>query len=80
MAVSDHLKNVRPTTNIIIETFPNGNIIRSTMKGELDLPMLPNISRQAHIFPNIKHSLFLIESLCDDGCTVTFKIKDVTVV
>ena len=54
MAVSDHLKNVRPTTNIIIETFTNGNIIISTMEGELDLPMIPDISTQAHIFPNTK--------------------------
>ena len=80
MAVSAHLNNVRPTTNIINETFPNGNIIISTMEGELDLPMLPNIARQAHIFPNIKHSLVLIGSLCDAGCTVTFKIKYFTVV
>ena len=49
------------------------------MEGELDLPMLPNISRQAHILPNLKHSLVSIGALFDAGCTVTFKIKYVTV-
>ena len=42
--------------------------------------MLPNIARQAHISPNIKHSLFSIGALCDSGRTVTFKTKYVTVV
>ena len=80
MAVSAHLNNAQPKTKIINEKCPTGHIIRSTMEGELDFPMLPNIARQAHISPNIKHSLVSIGSLCDAGCTVTFKIKYVTVV
>ena len=64
MAGSAHLKNVRPTTNIINTKFPNGQIIRPTTEGELDLSMLPNIVRQAHILPNIKHSLVSIGALC----------------
>ena len=34
MAVSAHVNNMWPTTNIINENFPNGQKIISTMKGE----------------------------------------------
>ena len=50
------------------------------MEGELDLHILLNISRQAHIFLNIKYSIVSIGALCDSGYTVKFKIKYVTVV
>ena len=65
MEVSSHLNNVHPTTNIINVECNNGQIIISTMEGELDLPMIPSTARQAHIFPNIKHSLVYIEAICD---------------
>ena len=42
--------------------------------------MFPSTTRQAHILPNIKHSLVYIGALCYAGYTVTFRIKDVTVV
>ena len=79
MVVSAHLNNVQPTTDIINTKFPNGQIIRSTMEGGLYLPMLPSIEIQAHIFPNIKHSLVSIGTLCDAGFIVAFRIKYVTV-
>ena len=79
-AVSSHLNNMQPKTNIINAKFPNEKIIRSTMERGLGLPMLPNIARQAHAFPNIKKSLVSIGASCDASFTVTFKIKDVTVV
>ena len=50
------------------------------MEAELDLPILPRTAIKAHIFPNIKHSLVSIGSLHDAGCTVTFRIKSVTVI
>ena len=50
------------------------------MERELDSPMLPNTSRHAHIFPNIRHSLVSIGALYDAGCTVTFKLKEVNVI
>ena len=65
MAVSDHMKNVQPTTKTMNEKIPNGKIIKYTMEGYLDLSMLPDIARQAHIFPNINHSLVSIGDLCD---------------
>ena len=42
--------------------------------------MLPSTSIQAHVSPNINNSLVSIGALCDVECTVTFKIKGVTVV
>ena len=36
MALSAQLNNVKPTTKITNAEFPNGQIIRSTMEGELD--------------------------------------------
>ena len=76
MELSAHINNVRLTINIINAKFPNGKIFRST---ELYLPMLPSTTRQAHIFPNIKHSPVAIGALCDELCIVTFIIKGVTV-
>ena len=80
MSVSAHLNNLLPKTKIINSKFPNGQIIRSTMECELDLPMLQNIAIQAHILPSIKNVLLSIGKLCYVGFTVTFNIKDVTVV
>ena len=80
MELFSHLNNVQPITKIINAKFPNGYMIVSTMGGELDLPMLPNASRQAHILPNMKHSLVSIGALYDTNYTVTFKIKYVTIV
>ena len=80
MAVYDHLNNALSTKNTINAKFPNGQIIRSTMEGELYLPMLQNTAGQAHISPKMKHSLVSIGALHYTSCTVKFKIKDVTVV
>ena len=80
MAVSSHLNNLCPTEKNINEKSPNGKIIRYKIEDQLNLPMLTDLARQAHIFPNIKHSLISIKELYDAGCTVTFKIKDVTAV
>ena len=63
---SPNQKNVKCT---------NGQIIKYTLEGYLDLPMITDISRKSHTFTNIKHSLVSIGSLCDAECTVTFKIK-----
>ena len=54
-------------------------MIKSTTEGELDLPMLPKIARQAYIFPKIKHYIVFIGSLCNSRFIVTFKINYVIV-
>ena len=80
MAVSAHLKNVRHKKHIINETFPNGQITVSRIEGELYITMLPSNGRQAHILPNIEHSLVSVGAIFDAGCAVKFRINDVTVV
>ena len=80
MAVSANLNNVCATTKSVQEKFPNRQIIKSTLEGILDPPMLTNIAIQAHIFPNIRHSLVSILSLFDAVCTVIFKTKNCIVV
>ena len=42
--------------------------------------MLSSTDTQAHILPNIKHSLVSIKALCGEGCMITFRIKYVTVI
>ena len=42
------------------------------MEDELNLPILPNIPRQAHIQPSIKHALVYIGSLFDAVYVVIF--------
>ena len=59
------LNNVKPKRTNYQWKYPNEKIIISTIEGELDFPMLPNIERQAHILPNIKNSLVSIGALCD---------------
>ena len=75
MAVSSHINNVQPTTNIINKKCTNVHIIRSTTEGELHLPMLPSSERQTHILLNIKHSLVSIGELCNTGSIFTFRVK-----
>ena len=71
---------MRTETKNINTKFTNGQIIKFKTEGELDSLMLPNTARRAHILPNIKHSLVSIGALCDASYTVTFKIKEVTVI
>ena len=59
---------------------PNVQIIKVTVESDLDVLLLPAIAQHDHIFPNINHSLVSIGSLCDSGCTVTFKTKDFIVI
>ena len=54
MAVSTHLKNVRPTKNIINEKYPNGQIIRSTMEGEIGLTYVIKYSKTGTHFTKYK--------------------------
>ena len=73
MTVDAVLLNVRSITKPIGEKFPNGQIIKSTMQGELNLLMLLETARKAHVFPSLNQSLVSIGALCDAGCNVIFK-------
>ena len=58
-------ENVPPATKNINAKFPNEKIIKSTVEGDFDLPILPEIAQQPYIFSNINHSLVYIGALCD---------------
>jgi hypothetical protein len=46
----------------------------------LQLPHVPSVATEAHIFPSITdHSLVSIGQLCDSGCLATFDAATVTV-
>ena len=47
----------RKTANPIRVTVANGERVRSTHDGALDIPGLPPSARYAHVIPGIRHSL-----------------------
>ena len=59
---------------------PNGQIFKSTMEGDLEVPMLSDIAKQALISHKLNHLLVSIGALCYSGFIVIFKIKHVIVV
>jgi hypothetical protein len=65
--------NIQPTQNPIVARLPNGDQVRSTHTGTLDLPALPSAARLAHIIPGlVSHSLISVVTLCKAGCDVLF--------
>jgi hypothetical protein len=65
--------NKRLTHNPIHIRNPNGAIMTSTHKGELDFLMLQPNACHAHIVPALQNcSLLSIGQLCDSGYTVVF--------
>ena len=62
----------RRTANPITVTVANGERVRSTHDGALDVPGLPPSARYAHVIPGIRHSLLSIVRLCNAGCEVIF--------
>jgi hypothetical protein len=72
MCLDAPVTNKQLATNPITVLQPDGDAMVSTHTGELDLPELPQATRQCHIFPEIKHSLILIVKLYEAGCKVKF--------
>ena len=65
--------NIKPATKPIAITLPNGKIIKSTHKCNLDIPWLPEHMTEAHIVPGLAHaSLISTGKFCDAGCKVMF--------
>jgi hypothetical protein len=57
----------------IVAGLPNGDKVRSTHTGTLDLPGLPSAARLAHIIPGFaSHSLISVVTICNTGCDVLF--------
>jgi hypothetical protein len=68
--------NIIPATVPLIARLPNGDKVQSTHTCTLDLPVLPVGTRAAHIIPGLaSHSLLSVVTMCNAGCTVTFKKK-----
>jgi len=68
-----HVTNIQPTQKPILACLPNGDKVRSTHTGTLDLPGLPSAARLAHIIPGLaSHSLISVVTLCNAGCDVLF--------
>jgi hypothetical protein len=70
----------KSTTTPLAVRLPNGDTITSTHTALLNMPVLPQAARQAHILPGLaQHSLLSVEKMCDSGCSVTFTASNVTV-
>jgi hypothetical protein len=78
--ISSNLLGIKPTTNGIAVSLPDGAHIKSTHTGTLPVPGLPVSACRAHIFPYLKsHSLLSIGQLCDHGCKAVFTHTGVTI-
>ena len=72
LIVGTPLLHKQETANPVTVTVANGQSVRSTHEGALDVPGLPKQARYAHVIPGIKHSLLSIVRLCNHGCEVNF--------
>jgi len=73
LTTSAHVTNIQPTQNPIVARLPNGDQVRSTHTGTLDLPGLPAAARLAHIIPGLaSHSHISVVTLCNARCDVLF--------
>ena len=68
-----------PVTNIKVArhplkiNLPDGDCLTSTHTCTLDIPWIPNDTKEAHIIPRLAHaSLISIIILCNTGCKVTY--------
>ena len=53
---------------------PNGNTVRSSHVGELDLPLIPSGGRVAHVVPGLaSHSFVSTVKLCNARCQVDMR-------
>ena len=58
-------------------TLPNGDIVSSSHIAELNLLLLPQAARTAHVVPGLaSHSLVSVVKLCNAGCEVD--VRDIS--
>ena len=58
---------------------PDGSCIQSSHEDWIQLPPLPPSALHADVFPKLQQSLISVSQLCDAGCTVIFKARQVTI-
>lgn len=69
-----------PEKDPISVTLTDGNEVRLTHKCILDLPGLPEKTREGHVVPGLtSRSLISVVTLCNTGCKVTFTKVNVKV-
>ena len=67
------VKNMVKAAYPLSINLPQGEVIKSTHEGVLDIPWLPAAARKAHIVPDLVHSsLVSIRELCNAGCKVHY--------
>ena len=67
------ITNIRIARHPLKINLPDGDCLTSTHTCTLDIPWLPNESKEAHIVPGLAHaSLISIKILCDSGCKFTY--------
>ncbi len=76
---STALRNVRPFTDVIPVSLPNGDELHAQNQGNLPIPHLTADATQTRILDGLNTSLVSVGQLCDDGCVATFK-KDSVIV
>lgn len=74
------LKHVVPLgTKGVTVTLPDGNKIKSTHQGMLNIDSLSEKAKVVHLFPEIHTSLLSIGQLCDADCKVNFDKNNVNI-
>jgi hypothetical protein len=66
--------------NALTVRLPNGATMESTHTAALNIPELNKAASIAHVLPGMaNHSLLSVGKLCNEGYTVTFRNKSVTI-
>ena len=74
------LSEKQETTQPLTASLPDGNKLRSTHTGLINVPRLPRSGRIGHVIPGLsRYSLVSVVVLCNAGCDVMFTKIDVTV-
>ena len=75
-----HSLDKKNALNPLTARLPDGTVMHSTDTASLDIiHNLPDKTRKAHIFPNVKHALISLPALCDAGCKAIFDKDKVTI-
>ena len=73
--------NIIPAVVPLVACLPNGKCMSSTHTCTLNLPMLPTWAWMASIIPGLAaHSLLLVVTLCNAGCSIIFTKIGCTIV
>ena len=74
------LSEKQETTQQLTVSLPDGNEIRSTHTGLINVPRLPRSRRIGHVIPGLsRYSLVSVVASCNAGCDVMFTKIDVIV-